>query len=74
MSPIGGAVIGAEAGLCAEVVSYKSGHYLFSNFSILVYVWKLFATLLAMTYWGQDYKRFLSTFRCSTHNLCSEMA
>ena len=23
--------------------------------------------------WAQDYKRFLSTSRCSTHNLCSEM-
>ena len=23
--------------------------------------------------WGQDYKRFLSMSRCSTHNLCSEM-
>ena len=23
--------------------------------------------------WGQDYKRFSSMSRCSTHNLCSEM-
>ena len=26
-----------------------------------------------LLYWGQDYKRFSSMSRCSTHNLCSEM-
>ena len=28
---------------------------------------------ICIMYWGQDYKRFSSMSRCSTHNLCSEM-